>query len=76
MDTGMKNAIQATDQESQYDEKVKRLLGHKHKHILAHILVKAVKEFSGMEPKDAVQYIEGEPYKGSHRAGIDQYCIQ
>ena len=40
MDTEMKNAIQATDQESQYDEKVKRLLGHKH--ILAHILVKAV----------------------------------
>ena len=64
MDTGMKNAIQATDQESQYDEKVKRLLGHKHKHILAHILVKAVKEFSGMEPNDVVQYIEGEPYIG------------
>ncbi len=62
MDTEMKNAIQATDQESQYDEKVKRLLGHKH--ILAHILVKAVKEFSGMEPNDVVQYIEGEPYIG------------
>ena len=38
-----------------------------HKIILAHILVKTIDEFKGMNPKgmnpkDAVQYIEGEPY--------------
>ena len=31
------------------------------KHILAHILVKTVKEFTGMNPKDIVPLIEGEP---------------
>ena len=34
----------------------------KYKIILAHILVKTIDEFKGMNPKDAVQYIEGEPY--------------
>ena len=33
-----------------------------HKIILAHILVKTIGEFKGMNPKDVVQYIEGEPY--------------
>jgi len=45
---------------AQYDEKAKNLLGHKI--ILAHILVKTIDEFKGMNPKDVVQYIEGEPY--------------
>ena len=58
-DTEIKNAINATDKGAQYDEKAKRLLGNKI--ILAHILVKTVDAFRGMEPKDVVAYIEGEP---------------
>ena len=37
-----------------------RLLGQKS--ILAHILVKTVDEFRGMNPKEVVSYIEGQPY--------------
>ena len=32
------------------------------KSILAHILVKTVEEFKGMNPKDVADYIEGTPY--------------
>ena len=46
MDTEIKNAVSAADKDAQYDEKAKRLLGNKI--ILAHILVKAVDEFKGM----------------------------
>ena len=60
MSTEIENAINATETESQYDEKAKRLLGHKY--ILAYILIKSVDEFKGMKPKDVVQYIEGEPF--------------
>lgn len=60
MDTEIKRAINAADMDAQYDEKAKRLLGNKT--ILAHILAKTVDEFRGMEPKDVVPYIEGEPY--------------
>ena len=60
MDTEIKNAVSATDQDAQYDDKAKRLLGNKI--ILAHILVKTVDEFRGMNPKDVVSYIEGEPF--------------
>lgn len=56
----IKHALFAADAEAQYDEKVKRLLGNKI--ILAHILVKTVDEFRGMDPKDVVRYIEGEPF--------------
>ena len=59
-DTEIKNAVSATDQDAQYDDKAKRLLGNKI--ILAHILVKTVGEFRGMNPKDVVSYIEGEPF--------------
>lgn len=59
MDTEIKNAVNATDKDAQYDEKAKRLLGNKI--ILAHILVKTVDEFQGMNPKDVVSYIEGDP---------------
>ena len=59
MDTEVKSAVQSADQEAQYDEKAKRLLGQKH--ILAYILVKTVDEFKGMHPKDVIRYIEGEP---------------
>lgn len=60
MDTEIKNAVSATDREAQYDEQAKRLLGNKI--ILAHILVKTVDEFRGMNPKDVVSYIEGDPF--------------
>ncbi|MEY8339518.1 hypothetical protein AALB16_16135 [Lachnospiraceae bacterium 62-35] len=60
MDTEIKNAVSAADKDAQYDEKAKRLLGNKI--ILAHILVKTVDEFRGMNPKDVVPYIEGEPF--------------
>lgn len=62
MDTEIKNAVNASDKDAQYDERAKRLLGNKI--ILAHILVKAVDEFKGMNPKDVVSYIEGEPFIG------------
>ncbi len=60
MDTEIKNAVSAADQDAQYDDRAKRLLGNKT--ILAHILVKTVDEFKGMDPKEAVTYIEGEPF--------------
>ena len=60
MDTEIKNAVSAADKGAQYDEKAKRLLGNKI--ILAHILVKTVDEFRGMNPKDVASYIEGEPF--------------
>ena len=56
----LENAVKATDMKAQYDESAKRLLGNKS--ILAHILVKAVDEFKGMNPKEAINFIEGEPY--------------
>ncbi len=62
MDTEIKNTIRATDKDAQYDEKAKRLLGQKY--ILAYILIKMVDEFKGMNPKDVVPYIEGEPLIG------------
>ena len=62
MDTEVKNMVQASDKDAQYDEKAKRLLGNKY--ILAYILVNTVDEFKGMDPKDVVQYIEGEPMIG------------
>lgn len=60
MDTELKNAVNAADEYSQYDDKAKRLLGNKI--ILAHILVKTVDEFQGMNPEDVVSCIEGEPF--------------
>nr|WP_160561547.1 hypothetical protein [Parablautia muri] len=60
VDTEIKNAVSAADEDAQYDEKAKRLLGNKI--ILAHILVKTIDEFKGMNPNDAVSCIEGEPF--------------
>lgn len=59
IDTEIKSAVIAADAEAQYDERVKRLLGNKI--ILAHILVKTVDEFVGMDPEDVVPYIENDP---------------
>jgi hypothetical protein len=58
--TEIANAVIAAGEEAQYDIMAKKLLSHKH--ILAHILVAVVDEFKGMEPKDVIQYIEGDPY--------------
>lgn len=63
MNTELKNTVQVTDEEAQYDECAKRILGQKT--ILAHILVKTVDEFYGMKPEDVVAYIEGEPLIGT-----------
>lgn len=60
MSTELGNAINAADTDAQYDEKAKRLLSNKM--ILAHILVKTVDEFQGMNPKDVVPHIEGGPF--------------
>ena len=56
----LKNAIEVTDKEAQYDACAKWLLSQKI--ILAHILVKTVEEFKGMKPEEVVPYIEGEPH--------------
>lgn len=60
VDTELKNAVKVTDKKAQYDESAKRLLGQKS--ILAHILVKTVDEFKGMNPTEVISYIEGQPY--------------
>ena len=60
MNTELKNAVKVTDSKAQYDTSAKRLLGQKS--ILAHILVKTVDEFKGMNPKDVVDCIEGTPH--------------
>lgn len=60
MNTELRNTVSATDTEAQYDEKAKQLLSNKI--ILAHIMVKTVDEFQGMNPKDVVSYIEGDPF--------------
>lgn len=53
-------ALLAAGGETQYDEKVKRLLGNKM--ILAHILANTVGEFRGMNPEEVAAFIEGEPF--------------
>ena len=60
MNRELKNAVNATNSKAQYDASAKRLLGQKI--ILAHILVKIVDEFKGMDPKAVVDCIEGTPY--------------
>ena len=59
MHTEIRNAVTAADEKAQYDEYAKRLLAQKY--FLAHILVKTVDEFNGMEPEAVVKFIEGEP---------------
>ena len=59
----LKNAIKATDSKAEYDTSAKRVLGQKS--ILAHILVKTVDEFKGMDPKKVVDSIEGTPHIGT-----------
>lgn len=59
----IKNAVNAADNEAQYDRMAKRLLGNKQ--ILAYILIKTVDEFKGMKPRDVVPLIEGDPLIGA-----------
>lgn len=63
MDRDIKNAVSAADRDAQYDERAKRLLGNKI--ILAHILVKTIDEFNGMNPQDVVPCIEQGPFIGA-----------
>ena len=63
MDLEIKSVFDATEAKAQYDACAKRLLSEKH--ILSHILVKTVDEFRGMDSKDVIDKIEGEPYVGS-----------
>ena len=59
MNKELKNVLGATESKAQYDASAKRLLGQKS--ILAHILVKTVDEFQGMNPREVERYIEGTP---------------
>lgn len=59
----IKAVVEATEGTSQYDENAKMLLAQKP--ILALILVHAVEEFKGMDPKEAKKLIEGEPLVGT-----------
>ena len=72
MNTEIKNAIQAADSEAQYDESAKRLLAQKY--VLAHILVRTVEEFQGMEIEKVVSLIEGDPYISKQECGGEKDC--
>ena len=60
MSNEIRNAVQGTAKEAQYDENAKKLLAQKS--VLSHILVRTVDEFRGMNPKAVAKLIEGEPY--------------
>ena len=52
MDASIKKTVRASDKDAQYDEKAKKLLGHKI--ILAYILVNTIEEFREMNPKGII----------------------
>ena len=60
MNTEIRNSILTTNKDAQYDECAKKLLSQKS--ILAHILVRTVDEFKGMNPKDVIACIERIPF--------------
>ena len=60
MDNEIVYSSKATDQKAQYDASAKRLLGQKI--ILAHILIRVVEEFKGMDADTVASLIEVEPY--------------
>ena len=60
MDNEIVYSSKATDQKAQYDASAKRLLGQKI--ILAHMLIRVVDEFKGMDADTVASLIEGEPY--------------
>ncbi len=63
MDQEMRNTIRASAAEAEYDERAKRVLGHKV--VLAYILIHTVDEFRRMGVPDVVRLIEGEPMIGT-----------
>ena len=60
MDNELIYSADATYQKAQYDARAKRLLGQKI--ILAHIMIRVVDEFKGMDAETVASLIEGEPY--------------
>lgn len=60
MDTEIKNAVHAADQDAPYDRSAKRLLSNKH--ILAYIFITLISDFKGMPAREAEKYIEGDVY--------------
>ena len=60
MDNELIYSADATYQKAQYDASAKRLLGQKI--ILAHIMIRVVDEFKGMDAETVASLIEGEPY--------------
>ncbi len=60
MDNELVYSADATYQKAQYDASAKQLLGQKI--ILAHILIRIVDEFKGMDAETVASLIEGEPY--------------
>ena len=60
MDNEVVFAVDATYQKAQYDASAKRLLGQKI--MLAHILIRVVDEFKGMDAETVASLNEGERY--------------
>ena len=65
MEEELRNTVEATDQNAQYDACAKRILGNKQ--ILAHIIKAAIPGFQDMKPSEIIPYIEGEPLIGNVR---------
>lgn len=75
MDASIKGTVRASDKDAQYDEKAKKLLGHKI--ILAYILVNTIEEFRGMNPKEVVNHMEKEydiPLENDIRKDVKEMC--
>lgn len=65
MEEELRNTVEATDQNAQYDACAKRIL--RNKQILAHIIKAAIPGFQDMKPSEIIPYIEGEPLIGNVR---------
>lgn len=75
VDASIKGTVRASDKDAQYDEKAKKLLGHKI--ILAYILVNTIEEFRGMNPKEVVNHMEKEydiPLENDIRRDVKEMC--
>lgn len=75
VDASIKGTVRASDKDAQYDEKAKKLLGHKI--ILAYILVNTIEEFRGMNPKEVVNHMEKEydiPLENDIRKDVKEMC--
>lgn len=65
MEEELRNTLEATDQNAQYDACAKRILGNKQ--ILARIVKATIPGFQDMKPSEIIPYIEGEPLIGNVR---------